>query len=152
MGLKGLEANKLRSLGYEVPAEAVDSHGRAYPRCTTVPMGWGPAPGLAQGAHEAILYGRKGEGSERAQALEPVLDPAARWSGLRTPAESSAAAAAPHTIVVDDVLLFKQVERATYTADGVASLAEPAESGDVGSAEARAADQAGGDGPDVARR
>ena len=82
-------------------------------------MGFGPSPGIAQGAHEAILYGAAGEGSELAQRLEPVLNPAARWSSEHVPELDSPAARTPHAVVVDDVLLFRQVlARATHPSNG----------------------------------
>ena len=61
-------------------------------------MGWSQAPGLSQGAHECLLYGSSGEGSEKARTMTPVLDPAARWSSEAVPEIGSDAAAAPQLI------------------------------------------------------
>ena len=110
-GLRPVSAAALRAAGVDVPAGAVDAAGFTHPRLTTLPMGFGPSPGIAQGAHEAVLYGSAGEGSSLAQTLEPVLDPAARWSSEHVPEPDSAAARAPHAVVVDDVLLFRQVPK-----------------------------------------
>ena len=74
-------------------------------------MGFSPAPGLSQGAHESILYGEKGEGSEKARSMPAVLDPAARWSSESVPELDSEAATTPHALVVDDLLLFRQKKR-----------------------------------------
>ena len=76
-GLKGVQAELLRGLGAEVPPECVDGRGYTYPRLTTLPMGFGPSPGIAQAAHEAVLYGEAGTGSEQARQLPPVVSPAA---------------------------------------------------------------------------
>ena len=110
-GLRPVSAAALRAAGVDVPAGAVDAAGFTHPRLTTLPMGFGPSPGIAQGAHEAVLYGSAGEGSSLARTLEPVLDPAARWSSEHVPEPGSAAARAPHAVVVDDVLLFRQVPK-----------------------------------------
>ena len=69
-------------------------------------MGWGPAPGVCQGGDEAISYGEKGDGSDKARALEPVLDPAARWFSESVPELNTTTAAAPHALIVDALLLF----------------------------------------------
>ena len=66
---------------------------------------------MCQGGHEATLYGDKGDGSDIARALKPVLDPAARWSSAGVPELDTAAAAAPHALIVDDFLLFRQRKR-----------------------------------------
>ena len=110
-GLKGVPAALLRELGVDVPAECVDGRGFTYPRLTTLPMGFGPSPGIAQAAHEAVLYGREGAGSEQARQLEPVVSPTARWSGQRVPDVESPEASAPHALVIDDLLVFRQVLR-----------------------------------------
>ena len=81
-GLKGIPAILLRNIGVEVPADCVDHRGLTYPRLTTLPTGFGPSPGIAQSAHECILYGSAGAGSELARQLAPVVAPEARWSGL----------------------------------------------------------------------
>ena len=60
-------------------------------------------------AHEAVLYGAEGSGSELAHQLAPVVHQAARWSGLRVPDVESPEASAPHALVIDDLLLFRQV-------------------------------------------
>ena len=109
-GLKGVSAALLRDLGVEVPPECVDGRGYTYPRLTTLPMGFGPSPGIAQAAHEAVLYGEAGVGSEPARRLAPVVSPAARWSGQRVPDMESPAASAPHALIIDDLLLFRQVQ------------------------------------------
>ncbi len=80
--------------------------GATYPFSLTLPMGFSPAPAIAQGAHEAILYGAKGAGSARAKALSPVLDPEERWSATRTSPSSSHTA---HALVQDDLMLFEMV-------------------------------------------
>jgi hypothetical protein len=69
-------------------------------------MGFASAPAVAQGAHEAILYGEKGDGSERAKVLSAVLDPGERWSSTRTPPASATTA---HALVQDDLMLFEMV-------------------------------------------
>ena len=58
-GLKGIPAALLREVGVDVPPDCVDRRGYTFPRLTTLPMGFGPSPGIAQAADEAILYGRK---------------------------------------------------------------------------------------------
>ena len=108
-GLKGVPAVLLSEIGVEVPPECVDGRGYTYPRLTTLPMGFGPSPGIAQAAHEAVLYGEEGAGSEQARQLAPVVRPAARWSGQRVPDVESPEASAPHALVIDDLLLFRQV-------------------------------------------
>ena len=108
---EGVPAALLRELGVDVPAECVDGRGFTYPRLTTLPMGFGPSPGIAQAAHEAVLYGREGAGSEQARQLEPVVSPTARWSGQRVPDVESPEASAPHALVIDDLLVFRQVLR-----------------------------------------
>ena len=62
-GLKGVPAALIREVGVEVPPDCIDSRGYTYPRLTTLPMGFGPSPGIAQAAHEAVLYGEDGAGS-----------------------------------------------------------------------------------------
>ena len=108
-GLKGVSAALLREIGVEVPPDCVDDRGYTYPRLTTLPMGFGPSPGIAQAAHEAVLYGADGIGSEQARRLAPVVRSAARWSGQRVPQVESPEASAPHALVIDDLLLFRQV-------------------------------------------
>ena len=112
LGLRRVDAKALRDAGVAVPDTAIDEHGYTHPRLTTLPMGWKPSPGIAQGAREAVLYGAFGKGSMRARALLPVLDPAARWSSTRVPKLDTPEASAPHALVVDDVLLFRMVPRA----------------------------------------
>ena len=82
-------------------------------------MGFGSSPGIAQAAHEAVLYGEAGTGSEQARQLPPVVSPAARWSGQRVPDVDSPEASAPHALVIDDLLMFRQVPP-RYLAGGVA--------------------------------
>ena len=110
-GLREVNAEKLRGCGVDVPAEVIDANGFVHPRVTTLPMGWGPSPAVAQGAHEAVLYGNLGDGSKLARQLPAVLDPAARWSAFRRPDLDSSAFAMPHALVIDDLLLFRQVPR-----------------------------------------
>jgi len=111
LGLRGVSAARLRALGCAVRADQEDARGYVHPRLTTVPMGWGPAPAVTQGGHEAVLYGAAGDGSEHARALTPVLDPAARLSSARTPTPDSDAASAPHALVIDDLILLRFVQR-----------------------------------------
>ena len=108
-GLKGEPAALLREVGVEVPPDCVDIRGYTYPRFTTLPMGFGLPPGIARAAHEAVLYGEDGAGSEQARQLAPVVRSAARWSGQRVPDVDSPEASAPHALVIDDLLLFRQV-------------------------------------------
>ena len=98
-GLKGIPAALLREVGVDVPPDCVDRRGYTFPRLTTLPMGFGPSPGIAQAAHEAVLYGEEGVGSERARQLAPVVRPAARWSGQRVPEVDSPEAKAPHALI-----------------------------------------------------
>ena len=106
-GLRPVPAQALRDLGVDVPADAVDEVGHTHPYCATIPMGWNAAPALAQGAHEAVLYGAQGEGSAVARSLDAVLDPAARFSSERVPALDSEHALRSHVIVIDDLLLLR---------------------------------------------
>ena len=106
-GLRPVPAQALRDLGVEVPPDAVDELGYTHPYCATIPMGWNAAPALAQGAHEAVLYGAQGEGSAVARSLDAVLDPAARFSSERVPALDSEHALRSHVIVIDDLLLLR---------------------------------------------
>ena len=110
-GMRKVKAAHLRAAGLEVLPSQVDKQGFTHPRLSTIPMGWGPAPGVSQGSHECILYGSDGEGSDRAREFVPVLDPAARWSSQSVPEIDTAAAASPHALVVDDLVLFKQRKR-----------------------------------------
>ena len=66
-GLRPVSAAALRAAGLDVPAAAVDAAGFTHPRLTTLQMGFGPSPGIAQGAHDVVLYGAADEGSELAQ-------------------------------------------------------------------------------------
>ena len=52
-GLKGVPAALLREAGVEVSADCVDDSGYTLPRLTTLLMGFGPSPGIAQAAHES---------------------------------------------------------------------------------------------------
>ena len=110
-GLRRVKASLLKKAGVDVPRSSIDRRGFVWPRLSTIPMGWAPAPGLTQGGHECILYGAHGDGSEKARALQPVLDPAARWSSESVPELDTDAAAAPHALIVDDLLLFRQRTR-----------------------------------------
>ena len=110
-GLRPVSAEALAQHGIVVPLDKVDSAGRTHPRLSTLPMGFVAAPSIAQGAHESVLYGSEGSGSDDARALAPALHPAARLSSRNQPALDSAAAREPHAIVIDDVLCFRQVQR-----------------------------------------
>ena len=98
-GLRPVSAEALAQHGIVVPLDKVDSAGRTHPRL------------IAQCAHECVLYGSEGSGSDDARALAPALHPAARLSSRNQPALDSAAAREPHAIVIDDVLCFRQVQR-----------------------------------------
>ena len=111
LGLRPVSARELLALGAPVPEECIDAAGNTHPRLTTVPMGWGPAPALAQGAHEAILHGSLGSGSALARSLPPTLDPEARWSSVRSPVFGTNAYCTPHALVIDDLILFRQSPR-----------------------------------------
>ena len=79
-------------------------------------------PAIAQGAHESVLYGAEGAGSDEARALAPALDPASRLSSRRQPEIDTPAAKKLHVIVIDDVLCFRQVPiTGARHADGAAS-------------------------------
>ena len=56
-----------------------------------------------------VVYGSAGPGSELARQLAPVVAPEARWSGLRVPSVDSPGATTPHALIIDDLLLFRQV-------------------------------------------
>ena len=116
-GLKGIPAALLREVGVDVPADCVDSRAYTFPRLDTLPIGFGPSPGIAQAAHEAVLYGKEGTGSDRARQLAPVVRPAARWSRQRVPDVDSPEASAPHALIIDDLLLFRQVPCVYVDAD-----------------------------------
>jgi hypothetical protein len=103
-------------------------------------MGFSPAPGLSQGGHESILYGEKGEGSAKARSLEPVLDPAARWSSESVPELDSAAAASPHALVVDDLMLFRQRKRHRRRLRKAPATMAPAVAADRSESDTRLAD------------
>ena len=79
------------------------------PRLSNMPMGFVAAPAIAQGAHESVLYGAEGAGSDEARALAPALDPASRLSSRRQPEIDTPAAKKLHVIVIYDVLCFRQV-------------------------------------------
>ena len=48
-GLRPVPASALRAAGVEVPDSAVDERGYTHTRLTTLPMGFGPSPGIAGG-------------------------------------------------------------------------------------------------------
>ena len=98
--LKPLSVESLRALGVHVPGSCTGSGGFTTPRLTTLPMGWGPSPAIAQAGHEAVLYGQ-------VSGLPGVLDPVSRFSSQRTPAEGLSHF---HALVIDDLLLFRLVE------------------------------------------
>ena len=84
-GLRPVSAKALEKHGITVPADQVDDAGNTHPRLSTLPMGFLAAPSIAQGAHESVLYGAEGTGSDEARALAPVLNPASRLSSRRQP-------------------------------------------------------------------
>ena len=128
--LPAVDAAALRRLGVDVPDAAIDAQGRTWPQLTTVPMGWRAAPGCAQAGHEAVLYGGLGEGSAAARELEPVLDPAARWSSQHAPDLDSEHDRAPHALVIDDLLLFRLAKQpASLRAEGREAGPTPADAG-----------------------
>ena len=108
-GLRPVRVAALRELGVDVPAHAVDVHGFTHAYLRTAPMGWKPAPGVAQGANEAVLYGSKGFGSALARSLPAVVDPAGRLSSLRVP--SMAESWSAHALVIDDLMKLRTVPR-----------------------------------------
>ena len=55
----------------------------------------------------------------QARQLPPVVSPAARWSDQRVPDVDSPEASAPHALVIDDLLMLRQVPP-RYLAGGVA--------------------------------
>ena len=110
-GLRPVSAKALAKHGITVPPERVDSAGNTHPRLSTLPMGFVAAPAIAQGAHESVLYGAEGIGSDEARALPPALNPASRLSSRRQPEIDTPAAREPHVIVIDDVLCFRRVPR-----------------------------------------
>ena len=103
-------------------------------------MEFSPAPGLSQGGHESILYGEKGEGSAKARSLEPVLDPAARWSSESVAELDSAAAASPHALVVDDLMLVRQRKRNRRRRRKAPATMAPAVAADRSESDTRLAD------------
>ena len=110
-GLRRVRASHLRRAGVDFPRSSVDARGYCWPRLAIIPIGRGPAPGVSHGGHESVPYGEKGEESDKAKSLKAVLDPAARWSSENVPEIASAMAAAPHALVVDDLMLFRQLKR-----------------------------------------
>ena len=112
-GLRPVSVEALAKHGITVPPDQVDSAGNTHPRLSTLPMGFLAAPSIAQGAHESVLYGAEGTGSDEARALAPALNPASRLSSRRQPEIDMPAAREPHVIVIDDVLCFRQVPRCT---------------------------------------
>ena len=125
-GLRPVSAKALEKHGITVPADQVDDAGNTHPRLSTLPMGFVAAPAIAQGAHESVLYGAEGAGSDEARALAPALDPASRLSSRRQPEIDTPAAKKPHVIVIDDVLCFRQVPiTGARHAEGVQPAVEP---------------------------
>jgi integrase len=110
-GLRPVRASALRALGVEVPEDVVDSGGWTHLYLTTAPMGWKPAPALAQAANEAVVYGELGSGSTLARALPAVLDPAERLSSLRMPPWRGGAEWRGHALVIDDLMKLRTVSR-----------------------------------------
>ena len=99
----------LRRVGVQVAPDQIDEEGRTHPRLTTLPLGFAPAPGVVQCGHECILYGSAGKVPEEAKMLPPLLDPKARWSGQRVPEFGSPKAATPHALVIDDLVMLREV-------------------------------------------
>ena len=108
-GLRPVRAEALRRLGVHVPLEAIDEDGWTHPRLCTMPMGWTNAPALAQAANEAVLYGSAGDGSSLARSLVPLVDPAERLSAARAPDMQRGADLRCHSIIIDDLMMFKTV-------------------------------------------
>ena len=101
-GLRPVSAEALAKHGITVPPDQVDSAGNTHPRLSTLPMGFLVAPPIAQGAHESVLYGAEGTGSDEARGLAPALKPASRLSSRRQPEIDTLAAREPHVIVIDE--------------------------------------------------
>ena len=126
LGVPKVRAVALQQRGVQIPAGAIDAQGFTHPRLTTLPMGWSPSPAIAQGGHEAVLYGCEGNGGPRAQALSAVVRPEDRLSGRRDPGVGWDNA---HALVIDDLMLFRQVpvpghlpeQRQTINNEGVSS-------------------------------
>jgi len=72
------------------------------PLLTTLPMGWSPSPAIAQAAHESLLY----SGDHR-------LDPSMRLSAQRCPPFRDLWTGGLHSLVIDDLLLFRIEESDT---------------------------------------
>ena len=109
-GLRPIRAELLAmKFGIEVSPELVDADGWTHPQLATCPMGWKPAPALAQAGNESVLYGAEGSGSELARALPPVVRPTERLSSTRTPELASGADLRCHSIIIDDLIKFKSV-------------------------------------------
>ena len=68
-----------------------------------------PAPALAQAANEAVLYGSAGDGSSLARSLVPMVDPAERLSTACAPDMQRGADLRCHSIIIDDLMMFKTV-------------------------------------------
>ena len=45
-GLRRVKASLLKKAGVDVPRSSIDRRGFVWPRLSTIPMGWAPAPGL----------------------------------------------------------------------------------------------------------
>ena len=118
-GLRPVRAELLASDGIEVDPDMIDADGFTHPQLATCPMGWKPAPALAQAGNESVLYGSAGDGSELARELPPVLSPTERLSSQRTPELGSGANLQCHAIIIDDLIKFKTVP--IHIADAPAS-------------------------------
>ena len=118
-GLRPVRAELLASHGIEVDPDMIDADGFTHPQLATCPMGWKPAPALAQAGNESVLYGSAGDGSELARELPPVLSPTERLSSQRTPELGSGANLQCHAIIIDDLIKFKTVPN--HIADAPAS-------------------------------
>ena len=127
-GLKPIRAELLAmKFGIEVSPELVDADGWTHPQLATCPMGWKPAPALAQAGNESVLYGAEGDGSELARAMPPVVRPSERLSSMRTPELASGDNLRCHSIIIDDLINFKTVPTSqAYAAAGATLSADVA--------------------------
>ena len=56
-----------------------------------------------------MLYGSAGDGSSLARSLVPMVDPAERLSAARAPDMQRGADLRCHSIIIDDLMMFKTV-------------------------------------------
>ena len=64
-GLRPVRAERLLAFGINVSPGHIDADGWTHPRCATCPMGWKPAPSLAQASNECVLMDRRAKGRRR---------------------------------------------------------------------------------------